>query len=54
MMLAGVVLAVLGAFATGHWLGYHLGIRETEQRWSDAVGRADEHRKYQATGISHE
>lgn len=31
--------------ALGWWYGYRLGVRHTEQRWSDAVGRVERHRR---------
>ena len=38
---------VLGAFLAGLTLGERMGVRETERRWSDAVGRADDARRAQ-------
>lgn len=35
-----VVLLIMGAGMFGHVMGYHAGVKDTEQRWSDAVGRA--------------
>lgn len=39
-----MLITLIGSFlmlALGWWYGYHLGVRHTEQRWSDAVGRVE-------------
>lgn len=37
---------VAGIFS--YWLGYNTGVRETEQRWSDAVRVKEAHDAYDA------
>lgn len=42
------VAASLGAIVGllwGYFWGIHIGIKETEVRWSEAVGRADDARR---------
>ena len=42
VILVGLVAVALLEF------GYRRGVKETEKRWSDAVTRADYHRKQEA------
>jgi hypothetical protein len=35
-------------FVLGFWRGYRSGVRDTEERWSQAVSRADAQRKWEA------
>jgi membrane protein DedA with SNARE-associated domain len=40
--------AFVGGMAGGawaYWAGYRRGIRDTEARWSEAVGRSDDARR---------
>lgn len=39
MLWVVIVLATSGAALFGYVSGYNTGVRETERRWSDAVGR---------------
>ncbi len=41
-----VLLAILLAAGGAFYLGYELGVKETEARWSEAVAKAEWHRKY--------
>lgn len=45
---AGIVAGICAglAYVVGGWLGYERGVRETEQRWSEAVAKADYDRRY--------
>jgi hypothetical protein len=40
-------LAIIAAFVAGFWLGGRFGTKDTERRWSEAVARAEDRRKYQ-------
>lgn len=49
-------LLLLGSFATALYAwGHSDGVRETEQRWSDAVGHSDAHQREQCArnGCTH-
>lgn len=37
----GMIFAGLVGWLAGYMVGMNTGIKDTEQRWSDAVGRAD-------------
>jgi hypothetical protein len=45
---AAVITGLLGAFAymVGFVRGHGAGVKETERRWSEAVGRADDRRQH--------
>ena len=36
-----VILAILLCFGAGYYLGYEKGAKETEERWSNAVAKAN-------------
>jgi hypothetical protein len=40
------ILAILICAAFSYYFGYERGVKETEERWSEAVSKAEWHRKY--------
>ena len=42
--LIGIVVSVL-LFIVAWFAGYSIGVRDTEERWSEAVGRAEDRRR---------
>jgi hypothetical protein len=50
-MIVGFVIGfglVVGGYVFGWLAGWHAGTKDTERRWSEAVGRADVERARQA------
>lgn len=43
MIVIGLLFAVAFVFVAFN-AGYNRGVKDTEERWSEAVGRADAHR----------
>lgn len=43
--MIGVMIGIL-AYGAGWFTGYYFGVAETERRWSDAVSKAEWHRKH--------
>jgi hypothetical protein len=42
MMIMIAVFAVITAYVLGFARGWHVGVRETEVRWREAVGRKND------------
>ncbi len=49
--VVGYLLVALIAFIAGTVIGERRGIRDTEERWSDAVGRAEDERRRERSDL---
>ena len=45
-LLIGYGAVAVTFYFVGHVRGYYVGIGDTEKRWSEAVNRAEERRKW--------
>lgn len=50
-VILGLCLFGLACFGGGWLRGLHIGVQDTERRWSDAVKRADEWRAEEAARL---
>lgn len=47
MEWVALFIVMLSSHATAYYFGHHYGVKDTEARWSDAVSRTENARRYE-------